>query len=45
MKTFTNKRELRGIADVNVVAQEETSSVGKWDLSPGEDNTRVLLTG
>lgn len=45
IKTFTQKCELGGITDINVVTQEEASSVSKWDLSPGEDNTRVLLTG
>lgn len=44
-KTFTQKCELGCITDINVVAQEEASSVSKWDLSPGEDNTRVLLMG
>lgn len=34
------------ITDVNVVAQEEASSVGQRDLSPGKDNiSPVLLSG
>lgn len=41
--TFTEKRELGAIIDVDVVAQQEASSVGQWDLSPGQENVSVLL--
>lgn len=42
---FTYECELGSIGDINVVAQKEASSPDQWDLSPGKDNIRVLLTG
>ena len=41
---FTKKLELGTITHVNIVAQEEASSVSQWDLTPGEDNVGVLLS-
>lgn len=45
IKTGTYKSEVGVIIDINIITQQESSSVGQWDLFPGKQDIRVLLMG
>lgn len=41
--TGTYKIEVGVITDVNIITQQEASSVGQWDLFPGKQDIRAML--